>query len=53
MDQQKIRVSLSSFSFLLRFDDTDRGLSGQEDMNVEAMWQRHGVTVDNPRQYHL
>ncbi|KAJ5684893.1 uncharacterized protein N7477_001238 [Penicillium maclennaniae] len=26
---------------------------GQEDMNVEAMWQRLGVSVDNPRQYHL
>ncbi|KAJ5131619.1 hypothetical protein N7448_005777 [Penicillium atrosanguineum] len=26
---------------------------GQEDMNVEAMWQRLGISVDNPRQYHL
>ncbi|KAJ5111994.1 hypothetical protein N7532_000039 [Penicillium argentinense] len=26
---------------------------GQEDMNVEAMWGRLGITVDNPRQYHL
>lgn len=27
--------------------------SGQEDMNVEGMWQRMGISVDNPRQYHL
>ncbi|CEO58272.1 hypothetical protein PMG11_03003 [Penicillium brasilianum] len=26
---------------------------GQEDMNVEGMWQRMGISVDNPRQYHL
>ncbi|KAF7715232.1 Uncharacterized protein PECH_008725 [Penicillium ucsense] len=26
---------------------------GREDMNVESMWQRMGITVDNPRQYHL
>ncbi|KAJ5212799.1 uncharacterized protein N7498_004445 [Penicillium cinerascens] len=26
---------------------------GQEDMNVEAMWQRLGIAVENPRQYHL
>ncbi|KAJ5742023.1 hypothetical protein N7533_011432 [Penicillium manginii] len=26
---------------------------GQEDMNVEAMWGRLGITVDNARQYHL
>ena len=27
--------------------------SGQEDMNVEAMWERLGLSVENPRQYHL
>lgn len=27
--------------------------SGQEDMNVESMWQRMNITVENPRQYHL
>jgi hypothetical protein len=47
------KFSFLCFSFLLRFDGTDRKPSGQEDMNVEAMWQRLGVTVDNPRQYHL
>ncbi|KAJ5563783.1 hypothetical protein N7513_000025, partial [Penicillium frequentans] len=26
---------------------------GQEDMNVEGMWQRMGISVDSPRQYHL
>ncbi|KAJ5162512.1 hypothetical protein N7492_007904 [Penicillium capsulatum] len=26
---------------------------GQEDMNVEGTWQRMGVVVDHPRQYHL
>ncbi|KAJ5569378.1 hypothetical protein N7450_011864 [Penicillium hetheringtonii] len=26
---------------------------GQEDMNVEAMWGRLGISVENPRQYHL
>ncbi|KAJ5715627.1 uncharacterized protein N7483_012808 [Penicillium malachiteum] len=26
---------------------------GREDMNVEAMWGRLGISVDNPRQYHL
>ncbi|KGO67484.1 FAD-dependent pyridine nucleotide-disulfide oxidoreductase [Penicillium italicum] len=26
---------------------------GREDMNVEAMWERLGVSVGNPRQYHL
>ncbi|KAJ5150383.1 hypothetical protein N7492_010734 [Penicillium capsulatum] len=26
---------------------------GQEDMNFEGMWQRMGVAVDHPRQYHL
>ncbi|KAJ5588013.1 uncharacterized protein N7459_003778 [Penicillium hispanicum] len=26
---------------------------GQEDMNVEAMWQRLGISVENPRQYHI
>ncbi|KAJ5808992.1 hypothetical protein N7474_010261, partial [Penicillium riverlandense] len=31
----------------------NKKFDGQEDMNVEAMWQRLGVTVDNPRQYHL
>ncbi|KAJ5772738.1 hypothetical protein N7457_007634 [Penicillium paradoxum] len=26
---------------------------GQEDMNVEAMWERLGISVENARQYHL
>ncbi|KAJ5882646.1 uncharacterized protein N7529_001318 [Penicillium soppii] len=26
---------------------------GREDMNVEAMWERLGISVENPRQYHL
>ncbi|KAJ6028901.1 uncharacterized protein N7446_011760 [Penicillium canescens] len=26
---------------------------GQEDMNVEAMWERLGISVESPRQYHL
>ncbi|KAJ5359780.1 hypothetical protein N7517_008971 [Penicillium concentricum] len=26
---------------------------GREDMNVEAMWERMGISVENPRQYHL
>ncbi|KAJ5086235.1 hypothetical protein NUU61_007542 [Penicillium alfredii] len=26
---------------------------GREDMNVEAMWQRLGIEVENPPQYHL
>ncbi|KAJ5260558.1 hypothetical protein N7478_012163 [Penicillium angulare] len=26
---------------------------GREDMNVEGMWQRHGIPVENPREYHL
>ncbi|CAI7660212.1 unnamed protein product [Penicillium bialowiezense] len=26
---------------------------GREDMNVEAMWERLGITVESPRQYHL
>ncbi|KAJ6089253.1 hypothetical protein N7467_004469 [Penicillium canescens] len=26
---------------------------GQEDMNVEAMWERLGISVESPRHYHL
>ncbi|OQD68739.1 hypothetical protein PENDEC_c031G06450 [Penicillium decumbens] len=26
---------------------------GQEDMNVESMWQRSGISVGDPREYHL
>ncbi|EKV06614.1 Amid-like NADH oxidoreductase, putative [Penicillium digitatum] len=26
---------------------------GREDMNVEAMWERLGISVENPRQYYL
>jgi len=26
---------------------------GQEDMNVEGMWQRLGVAIENQHQYHL
>ncbi|KXG51742.1 Pyridine nucleotide-disulfide oxidoreductase, class-II [Penicillium griseofulvum] len=26
---------------------------GREDMNVEAMWERLGISVEDPRQYHL
>lgn len=33
--------------------DADIIFSGQEDMNVESMWGRMGISVDNPRQYHL
>ncbi|CDM29944.1 hypothetical protein DTO013E5_8344 [Penicillium roqueforti] len=26
---------------------------GREDLNVEAMWERLGISVENPREYHL
>ncbi|KAI2791863.1 hypothetical protein POX_c04743 [Penicillium oxalicum] len=26
---------------------------GREDMNVESMWERMGISIENPRQYHL
>lgn len=27
--------------------------SGREDMGIEGVWTRRGVTVSNPQEYHL
>lgn len=32
---------------------TDPNRSGREDMGVEGFWERSGVQVNNPQQYHL
>lgn len=44
---------MSEFFVFLHHPEANIFTSGREDMNVEAMWERLGISVENPRQYHL